>query len=288
MMAMRPLDLDTVVTFALVADLKSFTRAAEATATTQSAVSLKLKRLEERLGRRLLERTPRSVRLTADGQSFLDCARELIVAHDRAVSSSKEPPPRLAIGISDHVAGSELASLLARVAAFDPTLVLEVTIGFSHALLDAFDRGVLDAVVVRREGNRRDGERLLTDEFAWFAAPEFRLRAGEPLRLASLAAPCGVRALAIRALDRAGTKWVETFVGGGVAALAAAVAAGLGVAAFARRVAPPGAIDIGATLRLPRLGRSSVVLQSRVTDARPRAALRTLAAAFRATSTGST
>jgi DNA-binding transcriptional LysR family regulator len=281
---MRPLDLDTVVTFALVADLKSFTRAAEATGATQSAVSLKLKRLEQRLGRRLLERTPRAVRLTADGESFLDRARELIVAHDRAVASSTEPPPRLAIGISDHVAGSELASLLARVAAFDPRLLLEVTIGFSRVLLDTFDRGALDAVVVRREGNRRDGERLFTDEFAWFAAPEFRHRAGQPLRLASLAAPCGVRAMAIRALDRADSEWVETFVGGGVTALAAAVAAGLGVAVFARRVAPPGAIDVGATLGLPRLGRSSVVLYSRVSDARPRAALRTLAAALRAAS----
>ena len=46
----------------------SFTRAAEAMDTTQSAVSLKIKRLEAGLGRRLLERTPRLVRLSAEGE----------------------------------------------------------------------------------------------------------------------------------------------------------------------------------------------------------------------------
>ena len=64
---MRPLDLDSVAAFVMVADLRSFTRAAEAAGVTQSAISLKLKRLERQLGRRLIERTPRLVRLSADG-----------------------------------------------------------------------------------------------------------------------------------------------------------------------------------------------------------------------------
>jgi len=58
-MSERPLDLDAVQAFILVAEHGSFTRAAEAMRTTQAAVSLKLKRLEERLGCRLIERTPR-------------------------------------------------------------------------------------------------------------------------------------------------------------------------------------------------------------------------------------
>lgn len=54
----RLLDLDAVEAFVRVAELESFTRAAEAMQTSQAAVSLKLKRLEDRLGCRLLERTP--------------------------------------------------------------------------------------------------------------------------------------------------------------------------------------------------------------------------------------
>jgi DNA-binding transcriptional LysR family regulator len=277
----RPLDIDAVRAFMLVAELKSFTRAAQVAGTTQSAVSLKLKRLEERLTTRLVERTPRSVRLTAEGEAFLERARDLLAAHDRALAGAQPAERRLTIGISDHVAGPDLPGLIARVNAFDPALLLDVRIDFSHVLLEKFDRAELDAVIVRREGNRRGGEKLLEDEFGWFAAPNFHHKPGEKLRLAMLAAPCGVRAHAIRALDRANVKWLEAFTGGGVTAVAAAISCGLAVAPLARRIAPPGTLDVGRSLALPPLGRSTVALDSRISDARARAALRTLAAAFR-------
>jgi len=276
----KTLDLDTVQAFVLVADLASFTRAAEASGTTQSAVSLKLKKLEQRLGRRLIERTPRLVRLSGEGAAFLDRARDLLAAHERALKP-QAPQQRLALGISEHAAGAELAPLIARLNAYDPALRLDVRIGFSRTLLDDFDNGALDAMLVRREAGRRDGEKLVNDRFGWFAAPTFRHRAGEPLRLGTLAPPCGVHALVGRVLDAAKIKWVEAFVGGGIAAVAAAVTAGLGVAPLAARLAPPGAIDVGPSLKLPRLPRSDVVLHSRVGDAQRAGAVRTLAAAFR-------
>jgi len=277
----RTLDVDAVRAFALVAELQSFTRAAQATGTTQSAVSLKLKRLEDRLATRLVERTPRSVRLTASGANFLERARDLLAAHDRALASLQPTERRLTIGISDHVASPGLANLIARVSAFDPSLRLDVRIDFSHALLEKFDAGDLDAVILRREGSRRGGELLLEDEFRWFAGANFRHKPGEKLRLAMLASPCGVRAHAIRALDKAKVNWVEAFTGGGVTAVVAAVTCGLAIAPLARRLAPPGVLDVGPTLALPALGRSKVVLHSRLSDAHARAALRTLAAAFR-------
>src|SRR5882672_4614706 len=130
----RPLDIDAVRAFSLVAELQSFTRAAQASGTTQSAVSLKLKRLEGRLAMRLVERTPRSVHLTAQGSAFLDRARDLLAAHDRAVAGVDAVERRLTVGISDHVAGPDLATMLARVNAFDPALLLDVRIDFSNVL----------------------------------------------------------------------------------------------------------------------------------------------------------
>src|ERR1700704_684207 len=104
---------------------------------------------------------------------------------------------------------------------------------------------------------------------------------GGRLRLATLAPPCGVRAIAVRALDKAGIAWNETFVGGGVTAVAAAALAGLAVAPLARRIAPAGLVDIGPSEKLPDLGSSKVMLHSRVSDPAKLAALRTLAATFR-------
>ncbi len=279
------LDVSAVRAFLLVSELQSFTRAAEAEGTTQAAVSLKLQRLETALGKRLLERSPRSVRLTAEGAAFVENARALVAAHDRALIGPTGARPRLTLGISDHVAGPELVPMLEQLHAATADIVLSVSLSFSRDLLDRYDRGDLDAVIVRQEASRRGGEALITDEFGWFAAPKFRLRPGDAVPLATLAPPCGVRAIAVRALERAGIAFGEAFVGGGVTAVAAAARAGLAIAPLARRIAPSGLIDVGPGLGLPKLGQSKVMLHGKVGDAAKRTALRTLAAAFRSAST---
>ena len=277
----RPLDLDAVQAFVRIAELGSFTRAAEATRTTQSAVSLKLKRLEKRLGCRLVERTPRDVELSARGAAFLEHARELLEVHDRAFADLAAARQRLTIGISDHVAGPELPALIARMNAQDPQLLVEIRIGSSSDLLRSFDRRELDAAIVRLHAGRRDGELLAEEKFGWFAAPGWQHRAGEPLPVATMPEPCGVRVLAGQLLDEAGVPWTEVFVGGGVAAVTAAVMAGLGVSALARRMLPFGAVDVGPKLGLPDLPRLPILLHARVKDGRPRDALAALSAAFR-------
>jgi len=280
-MTERPLDLDAVQAFVRIAELGSFTRAAEATQTTQSAVSLKLKRLEERLGCRLVERSPRYVELSARGAVFLEHARELLEVHDRAFSAFAGARQRLTIGISDHVAGPELPALIARMNAQDPQLLVEIRIGTSVDLLQGFDRREFDAVIVRLHAGRSDGEILTEENFSWYAAPSWQHRPGEPLPVATMPEPCGVRVIAGQLLDEAGIRWTEVFAGGGVAAVSAAVMAGLGVAALARRMLPFGAIDVGPRLGLPALPRLPVILHARVKDGRPRDALAALSAAFR-------
>nr|WP_249787513.1 LysR substrate-binding domain-containing protein [Bradyrhizobium sp. NBAIM03] len=265
----------------MVADLQSFTRTAEALGTTQAAVSLKLQRLETLLGKRLVERSPRAVRLTADGAAFLDRARALMTAHDLALAGDAPAAQSLSLGISDHAAGPELVPLLERLHAMSSNLTLAVTIGFSREMQDAYDAGELDAVIVRQEGSRRGGEKLAEDEFGWFAARRLTLPKGEPLPLATLAPPCGVRAVAVRTLDKAGLPWRERFVGGGVTAVVAAALAGLAIAPLARRIAPPGLIDVGPAHKLPKLGSSKVMLHSKVSDPAKLAALRAVAATFR-------
>ena len=267
-MTERPLDLDAVQAFVRIAELGSFTRAAEAMRTTQAAVSLKLKRLEDRFGCRLIERTPRYVQLSAQGAAFLEHARELLEVHDRALAVFAGARQRLTIGISDHVAGPELPALIARMNAQDPQLLIEIRIGSSGDLLQSFDRREFDTVIVRLHAERSDGEIITEEKFGWFASPGWQHRAGEPLPLATMAEPCGVRALAGQLLDAAGVPWTEIFVGGGVAALSP-------------RMVPFGAVDVGPRLGLPDLPRLPVLLHTRVKDGRPRDALATLSAAFR-------
>jgi DNA-binding transcriptional LysR family regulator len=283
-MAMKALDVEAVQAFVLVAELNSFTRAAEALDTTQSAISLKIKRLEDGLGRRLLERTPRMVRLSAEGSAFLGAARNLVAAHHQAIAAFAVEHRRLIVGISHHIVGTQLGPLLKRMNATDPGLVIGLHIDASRSVLEAFDGGELDAAIaLRHDARRRDGEVLFEEQFGWMGAPDFNRPPGEPLRLATQAEPCSVRAMAVGALDAAGLPWTEVFVGGGVATIGAAISAGLAVAALARRVAPSDTTDLGPRLGLPPLPSREVILYSKPSDARARRALRTLGAAFAAT-----
>ena len=162
--------------------------------------------------------------------------------------------------------------------------MLELHIAASNDVLDAFDGGTLDAAVVLQHDSRRlDGETILAESFGWMAAADFEHDPRQPLRLATQASPCSVRSMAIGALDEAGIAWTEVFVGGGVATIGAAAAAGLAVAALGQRVAPPGTVDVGPRLGLPTLPARNVVLYSNQTDTQARQILQTLGAAIRST-----
>jgi len=280
---MKTLDLEAVQAFVLIAELRSFTRAAEVLDSTQSAVSLKLKRLEARLGKRLIERTPRLIRLSVEGLAFLGAAKDLLASHQRALSAFGAEHRRLTIGISHLIVGPQLPHLLKQLCEHDPTLSIELRVAGSRELLSAFDAGALDAVIiVQTDDHRRRGELLYRERFGWIAKPDWKRRPGAPLALATQGEGCSVRAAAVRLLDEAAIPWTEVFIGKGAAVVGAAAAAGLSVALMAHRSAPAGTTDVGAALSLPTLPTSEVVLHTTVTDARGRSALKTLAIAFRA------
>lgn len=278
---MDSLDIEAVQAFVLIADLQSFTRAAETMNMTQSAVSIKIRRLEEVLGRRLLERTPRSVRLSPDGQLFFPAARALVAAHGDALDAFRVERHNLAIGLSHHVVGSGLPALLKHMNSTISGLELEVQVSMSRDLFDAFDSGKLDAVVLFDDPKRRrSGEVLYRECFGWMAAPNFAHLAGTPLPVATQANPCSVRKMALGLLETAGIPWKEVFVGGGVPVIAAAVSAGIAVAALGSRVAPSDAIEVGAKLGLPPLPIRDVILLANVSGRRARESLRVLTAAL--------
>ena len=217
---MKSMDVDAVRAFLLAADLQSFTRTADVLGTTQSAVSLKLQRLEAQLGRRLLERTPRQVRLSAEGLAFLGMARELVSSHDRAAAAFETERRRLAIGINQQLVGSELPFLLRRMRDHDPSLLVEMRIAGTNDLMRGLEEGELDAVLVLRPEERgKRGKLVGAESFSWFAAAGWGPRAGQPLPLATQGESCRIRIEAVRALDRAGIEWREVFVGKGAAIL---------------------------------------------------------------------
>src|SRR5690349_19021712 len=84
------LDIDQLRTFVAIADTGSFTRAAEIVHKTQSAVSMQMKRLEERIGRPIFERDGRASRLNDDGERLLDYARRIVRLNGECVAAFAE------------------------------------------------------------------------------------------------------------------------------------------------------------------------------------------------------
>lgn len=73
------MDIKNIATFIQVAELRSFTRAAEKLDYSQSTVSFQIRQLEQELGVRLFERINHTVSLTAEGEQFLRAAHEINV-----------------------------------------------------------------------------------------------------------------------------------------------------------------------------------------------------------------
>ncbi|MCZ4432916.1 LysR family transcriptional regulator [Agrobacterium sp. SOY23] len=281
MNAMRSLDPEAVEAFLLVAEFQSFTRVAGVMNTTQAAISLRLRRLEDMLGHRLVERTPRRVRLTAAGERFLEPARAYVAAGRRALDVFGQEPTRLAIGVTHHLIGADLPRILRVVSERETSVTLHLRTAGTRTLLDLYDAGELDAIVVLRHDDiRRDGEALFQESFGWYCSSDFDLASDVPVPLVLQPEPCNLRAMALRALESADIAWREVFVGTGATAVGAAAEAGIGVALLAQSAAPVGVLQVRSRA-LPELPKLDVVMISTITGDHANAVLRRITGAFR-------
>jgi DNA-binding transcriptional LysR family regulator len=274
------LDLESVRLFVLTIEYGSLTRAAKAAGTVQPVVSQRIKALETMLGRKLLERTPRILRLTEAGSVFLERARPLLATHDAALALEDRPPISVAIGVSDHTLGTSFAMVLRRMrAGLAANAAISVRLGQSQAIQEMFETGAVDLAILRREARGKGGEVLGEDPLGWHAPKEW-IRQKGPLPLVTLPPPCGVRAIALKALARAKIPWRDAFTGGSCLALVTAVRAGLGVAPLGRIVST-GLPECGEALGLPPLPASRIVLLARTSQPHLSAAARILAVSVR-------
>ncbi|MGG5810640.1 LysR family transcriptional regulator [Falsiroseomonas sp. CW058] len=258
-MRLPDLDLDLLRCFVMVAEQGGFTAAGQALGLTQSAVSLKVKRLEDIVRRPVFRRTSRSVALTADGETLLAYARRLLALNDEAVRRLVAPPVagRLRLGVADHFVPRSLGHILSRFARAYPEVRLEVEVGRSHDLRARQAEGGLDLVL----GKRRDGEvagtHVWTETVVWAAAPDWSAPPGRPLPLALLPEGCMFRERALKALARAGLPGETVFTCDSLLGLAAAAQAGFALTVLGRRGFPPGLEEVAG---LPPLGEVEMAL----------------------------
>jgi DNA-binding transcriptional LysR family regulator len=238
----RDLDVDLLRAFVTVVDAGGFSAAAERLLRGQSAISLQIKRLEERLGVRLMERNPRRIALTSEGELILDHARRILALNDELVARVREPELSglVRLGAPEDFATSHLPRVLARFARAHPRVSLEVTCELTLEILERFSNGGLDLALVKREPSVGVvGTRVWREPLVWAATSRDLALAPGPLPLAVSPRPCVYRKRATDALDAAGRPWRIAYTCGSLAGTHAAVRAGLGVTVLPKEMVPP-------------------------------------------------
>jgi len=141
-------DLDDLRCFEAAAVRLNFRAASNAVALSPAAFSERIKRLEERLGVRLFNRTTRRVRLTAEGERLLPQARKTLAEARACLELTGAPAPfSLTIGTRFELGLSWLVPALAELQQLRPERTLHLVFGDTPDLMDALDKGQIDACV---------------------------------------------------------------------------------------------------------------------------------------------
>lgn len=229
-MSLPVLDLDLLKAFVAVADQRSFTRAAAMLNRTQSAVSMQIKRLEDRLGAELFHRTKANVDLSSAGEGLLGYARRMLMLNDEALSRLVEHKleGHVRLGVMDDYGTFVLPPLLAGFAAAYPRIHLEMETGLT-AMMHSRLGDSFDLVIAMHPQGRGEGELLRREQAVWAAARAHATESLDPLPLALYPQGCLFRKWAMEALDQAKRPWRLAFVSHSVAAVESVVAQGLAV-----------------------------------------------------------
>ena len=236
------IDIDQLRTFIAIAETGSFTRAADIVHKTQSAVSMQMKRLEERLDRPVFARDGRTSKLTEDGERLLDYARRIVKLNIEALAAFSDAglSGRVRLGVPDDYADRYLPEIMARFSRAYPGVELTVVCEPSLALFDRIDANELDlAIVTNCEGDRLSeifrGERLL-----WVTSNRHATHLEERLPLALGRPSCRWRQIAIERLEHTGRGYRVLYTSANSGAVSAAVLSGLAVSVFPESGLRPG------------------------------------------------
>ena len=256
------LDIDLVRTFATIAQLGSFTQAAERLGRQQSTISLQMARLEAAVDAKLLDRSPRSVRLTIEGKLFLDYAQRMLDLNDEAVARFSEPMMTgiVRLGTPEDFATRHLPDVLARFAQAYPSVALEVTCDLTLNLLERFRKGHFDLALVKQEPATKPlGMGVWREPLVWVSGSRDFLDHDGPVPLVVSPPPCVYRKRATTALEKAGVPWRISYTCGALSGTLAAVRAGLGLAVLPKDMVPEGLHTLKSR-RLPDLKDTEIAL----------------------------
>ena len=237
------LDVESLRTLRAVVELGGFTEASQHLGMTQSAVSWKIKRLEERVGLDLVKRGS-EVEATPDGRDLLLYAERIVDAHDEAVErlQRSDLSGRIRLGTNEDLRGGQLADVLARFGRIYPQAHLDVRVQLSGEVREWLEDGDVDIAVVQvLEGEvRPDDVVLWTEPVQWVHRQGVSFALDQVVPVVSFGPGLVYLDASNETLARRGVRWRSVLECPMLSGVQAAVESGLGVCALNPRNHTPG------------------------------------------------
>jgi DNA-binding transcriptional LysR family regulator len=224
------LDPDLLKAFVAVADSRSFTRAARILHRTQSAVSMQIKRLEDRLGVELFHRTKAQVGLSASGEGLLGYARRILLLNEEAIGHLREHKLEglVRLGVMDDYGSLVVPPLLAKFGSGYPRIHVEMETGLTANMLTRLGEA-FDLVIAMHPVGKGGGEFLRREQAVWATSASQPVEQIDPLPVALYPQGCLFRKWATDALDGNNRRWRLAFVSHSLAAVESIASQGLAV-----------------------------------------------------------
>ena len=257
-----PLDLDQLQSFCAIADCGSFTEAARRVHKTQSAVSMQIKRLEDRLGDALFVRDGRTVTLTEQGEALYAKARRMLRLNAEIIDlfSSEDLAGSIRFGVPDDYAVRLLPVILSSFQRTHPKIAVDVRCRPSGELLEGMKAGGYDLIVFTQGVRQEFGELFRTERMFWVASQGGHALGLDPLPLACGSVNCVWRDNALDILNRIGRDYRIAYISSNATAISSAVLADLAVGFLPESALQPGMQVIAEAPGLPRLNDAQIAL----------------------------
>lgn len=231
---MESMDMDGLRAFVAIVDSMSFSRAGETIGRSQSAISLRLRRLEVSLGVSLLvRRQGRVIELTAEGHKLLGYARQIIGLNDAALRdiSSRQSTNRVRLGLPADFLDIGFNEALTHIRPLVGDVDVEIETDVSERLRSRCEAGDLDLAFYKQSAPDGVGSTLMNLKMSWAASPAFTAKEGG-LPLVCFPEGCVYRRSMLSALRDAGIAHQTVFTTPSMDSLRRAVGAGIGVTAL--------------------------------------------------------
>ena len=256
------LDIDQLRTLIAIADTGSFTRAADIVHKTQSAVSMQMKRLEERVGRDIFEKDGRASKLTEDGDRLLDYARRIVNLNHECIMSFTDAAlsGRVKLGVPDDYADRYLPEILARFTRSNSKVEVTVICEPTPMLMERIEANELDLAIITHSEHRGPAEVIRHERLLWVTSSRSQVHEELPVPLALGRPTCAWRKAATERLESISHPYRVLYASWNSAAVSATVTAGLAVSVLPESAIRPGMRVLGPSDGFPALPSVKIAL----------------------------